>query len=314
MTESDTSSGGVPTDEKGYRNYLMVQLLAVQQESGEAHIQKLLQTEIQSVKNKRAEVLALEKQAVQQRKDVEASRLQLRHFHDLRKKCENICQALQKTIKSRGEITEKMKNEMKQNREEAIKETRERVQSFKDSTEERRKAVEESQRENEALRLQSEELQESFKAEYEKFQTDLHDMFTPSAELQQLQEEANKVNELQEELKNREREHTGCVTGALMLQQQLKWYDEQFTQFAEVAVDPESVKAILEKQRAAGEERIQEARKEAEKVKQKRLDLEAELKELRVKFAALNKKLIQAESQKKAAEKKCRQAQSKVKK
>lgn len=313
-SDAGNESEKVPTDEAGYRQFMLKKIMALQAEHGEAHIQKLLQAEIQAVKKKTAEVLAVDKQLRQQRRNTDKVRAQLLSVQDLQKKAEAVSQTLQYTIKKRSELTKRMVEEMKENREQAIQQTREKVQSFKDSTTERKKLLEESQRENEELKRESEELQESFKKEYEKFQEDLRVMFTPTSELKELQEEADKVNALQDVLRKKEAQHSSCVTGAKMLEQQLVWYAEQFSEFEAVIVDPESVKVIIEKQRVAGEERINEAKKEAEVVKAKRAELEAEIKELRVKFAALNKKLVQVESSKKAAEKKCRQAQEKAKK
>lgn len=310
MTEVVPVDDTAPKDEAAYRAHVLKQLLLLQQEHGEAHVQKALQQEIQMVKKRQAEVLALDKQLRQQRRETDQARMQLHSYQDLKKKGEALCQTLKTTIKKRDELTKAMVEEMKENREKAIESTREQVQSFIDSSEARKKALDETLAENAKLHEEAEALQESFKQEYERFQADLHTMFTPSEEIKALQDAADEVNALQEELKRKETQNSGCVTGAMIMEKQLEWYEEQFKQFEEVLVDPESVKVILEKQRVAGDERLNEGRKELEKVKGKRIALEEELQKLRVDFATLTKKLVKVESDKKAAEKRCRQAQA----
>eukprot|EP00796_Vickermania_ingenoplastis_P009188 gene9188-6465_t len=313
-TAEKENVANVPRDQIGYRAHTLKKLIALQEELGDGAIQKMLQAEIASVKKRTAEVLALDKQLRQHRRETDSVRSELRRYQDLKQKADTVCQTLQISIKRRDELTRSMKDEMQENREKAIEQTREKVQAFKESSEARRKAVEQAQQENDELRRQCDELQESFKREYDKFQEELQNMFTPSEELKALQSKAQEVDELQELLKKKEQENSACVTGAAMMEQQIQWYEKQFEEFEAISVDPEAVKVIMEKQRASGEQRVNDARKEAESIKKKRVEVEAELQDLRVQFAALQKKLVQAESNKKTAEKNCRQAQLRLKK
>lgn len=301
-------------DEASFRAHVLKTIQQEQEEHGEAHIQKQLQTEIQTVKKRMAEALALDKQLRNQRGETDALRRQLLQYQDLKKKGETVCRTLQVTIKRRDDLTKAMSEEMKATREKTITETKEKVLGFRQSSETRKQAVEASQEENKRLRSEVESLQDTFKAECEKFQSEVQTMFAPSPEIQDLQKTANEVNALQEQLKAVETQNSACVAGATVMEGQLAWYCEKVKEFEEIAVDPIAVKIILEKHRVAGEERVAEARSQTESLKQKRTTAESELQELRVKYAALNKKLIEVESNKKAAEKACRAAQNQPKK
>ncbi|KEG07629.1 hypothetical protein DQ04_09231010 [Trypanosoma grayi] len=281
-------------------------------EKGEAHVQNMLQSEIQKVKKKESELASVKKKVTVTTKEVDELQMDIRQAVETKAEAERMCKVLQSAMKRRAELTEEAKKKMEEHRLSVQSKVEMNVSDIRAKYDERKQQVQQIMEENSRLREEVAQQKKEFDEAYTSYQESWKERESYVGELMRSYQQVTKEMELLDaRLALVRRERQVAEEGKKLLQRQLEMYSTQLSGFSDnhTMVEAEKVAA---QQREEGEARIAQLEISKKEANELRLRFDKEAAEWRAACAAARRELQKTEKAKLAAEKQCRMAQEKA--
>ncbi|RNE96874.1 uncharacterized protein Tco025E_09620 [Trypanosoma conorhini] len=278
---------------------------------GEAHVQSVLQAEIQKVKKKESELATLKKKVAATNKEVDELQSGIRRLIETRAEAERLCKVLQAAMKRRALLTEEAKKDMEEHRISVKQKVEQSVHDIRVKCDERKQKVAEVMAENERLREEVGHKKKQFDEAYESYQSSWKARESYLEELMRtFQQVTREVEALEGQVALTRRERQATEEGVVVLQRQVDTYSTQLRDFSE-GYSVEDAEAAAAQQREQAEARIARLEAEKKEANELRLKFDKELAGWRTALATAKRELQKAEKARMAAEKQCRVTQEK---